>query len=147
MARTLHQGYYVPGYAVEGVGFFVSKDRQPFQTDDYQVLVNTYFQFLEYTENHEKGMVADDQADESNRIKIGSFLIDGKRFCGIVLTVDDQNACCINFENELQTKNAPEFQIPVDMTDEIQEPDPEEEEKNAILIKKFRAGELTLQKR
>ncbi|CAB3384309.1 Hypothetical predicted protein [Cloeon dipterum] len=119
VARTYHEGYFVPGYAIDGVGYFVSKERQPFQTSNIEVLVQTNIKFADYPFNFEKGMVTMGGLDESKRIKIGSFIIDGMRFCGLV---DDQNTCHINFKDHLYSKKAPEFQIPV-VTVDTEDPD------------------------
>ncbi|CAB3384059.1 Hypothetical predicted protein [Cloeon dipterum] len=109
VARTLHLGYYVPGYAVGDVGYFVSKELQEFQTCNFQVLVGTFIEFVKFPLNDERdSMVADDNADESKRIKIGSFVIKGARYCGMVET---NNTCHINFDDQIYSKKAPAFQV------------------------------------
>ncbi|CAB3386994.1 Hypothetical predicted protein [Cloeon dipterum] len=107
IARTLHKGYFLPGYAVDGIGFFVSKELQPFWTKDFQVIVDIYIAYDKYEQCHEKAMVSDDGAEESKRIKIGTFIIEHMRFCGLV---DDQNTCYINFHDKVHFKEAPEFE-------------------------------------
>ncbi|CAB3386998.1 Hypothetical predicted protein [Cloeon dipterum] len=122
VARTCRKGYCVPGYAVEGNGFFVSNERQPFQTDDFQVLVDANIRWVEYTENHELCVVAFDSISESNRFKIGSFDIEGERYCGMV---DNENTCYINFGGEVRFKRVPEFKILIDLRTETEVPDDE----------------------
>ncbi|CAB3389122.1 Hypothetical predicted protein [Cloeon dipterum] len=113
VARTLHEGNWVPGYAINGVGYFVSKELQPFQTTNFQVLIDTFIEFKEFRGNYENVIVADDGVEESNRIKIGSFFINDMRFCGMV---DNQNTCYINFNGQIHAKNAPKFQVIVEIT-------------------------------
>ncbi|CAB3384307.1 Hypothetical predicted protein [Cloeon dipterum] len=140
VARTLHQGYQVPGYAIDGVGYFVSKERQPFKTDNFQVLVDTQIKLVGYKENHEKCLVAVDSSDETKRIKIGSFTIDRVRFCGMV---DDQNTCYINFYGQLRFKIAPEFQVLVELatfTEESDSEDPDSDSETKSLVKKINDG-------
>ncbi|CAB3386997.1 Hypothetical predicted protein [Cloeon dipterum] len=105
VAKTLHQGYTVPGYAINGVGYFVSVELQPFQTNHFQVCVGT---FLKFRQNNARGMVADDKVDESERITIGSFKIEEVRYCGMI---DNQNTCHINLDDQVYFKGAPEFNI------------------------------------
>ncbi|CAB3386999.1 Hypothetical predicted protein [Cloeon dipterum] len=103
LARTLHKGYYVPGYAVDGVGYFVSKKLQPFQTKNFQVLTGME---VEFSKCHEKGIAAVER--DKTRYLIGSFCIEDKRFCGLVL---DNIICCINFDGKIYTKEAPDFEF------------------------------------
>ncbi|CAB3387000.1 Hypothetical predicted protein [Cloeon dipterum] len=113
VARTLHEGNWVPGYAINGVGYFVSKELQPFQTTNFQVLIDTFIEFKEFRGNYENVIVADDGVEESKRIKIGSFFINDMRFCGMV---DNQNTCYINFNGQIHAKNAPKYQVIVEIT-------------------------------
>ncbi|CAB3384308.1 Hypothetical predicted protein [Cloeon dipterum] len=111
LARTLHEGYYVPGFAFNGVGYFVSTEWQTFKTSNFQVLVNTFTRWVGYAGNSENGMVADAGVEESKRIKIGSFIINDMRFCGMV---GNQYTCFINFFGQLCTMNALDCQVLVD---------------------------------
>ncbi|CAB3384073.1 Hypothetical predicted protein [Cloeon dipterum] len=113
VARTLYEGYYVPGYAVDGIGYFVShKDDKPqqFQTTIFQVLVTSFLEFLDFETYYGAGIVADDEADISRRIRFGSFFIEGVRYCG---RIDNQNKCHINCGNQVVSKEAPEFEVPL----------------------------------
>ncbi|CAB3384303.1 Hypothetical predicted protein [Cloeon dipterum] len=106
VARTLRDNHYVP---VNGVGYFVSPDVEQFQTSNFQVLVDAQ---VELSKSHERGIVADDE-DKIMRFSIGSFCIEKKRLCGLVL---DNKICCINFDNQVYFKNAPKFKFIVKKT-------------------------------
>ncbi|CAB3384072.1 Hypothetical predicted protein [Cloeon dipterum] len=114
LARTLHEGFFVPGYTVGDVGYFLSKERQPFQTKNFQVLVSAYVEFEnDYFKYYADGMVADAEVEESQRIKFGSFYIAGLCYCGMV---DSQHTCHINLEGKVFSKIVPEFKLILDLT-------------------------------
>ncbi|CAB3384306.1 Hypothetical predicted protein [Cloeon dipterum] len=104
VARTFYEGHFVPGYAVNGVGYFVFKERQPFQTTNFQVLVGEKTRF---SKSHDKGIVADEK-DQKMRFLIGSFCIEEKRFCGQVV---DTKTCYINFDGQVVTRDTPDFEF------------------------------------
>ncbi|CAB3384064.1 Hypothetical predicted protein [Cloeon dipterum] len=93
MARTFYKSYYVPGFALNGVGYFVTKERQLFQASIFQVFAEADFKF-DYFSQSGDSMVADDVVDETDQIKFGTFEIGGVRYCGMV---DSQHTCHINF--------------------------------------------------
>ncbi|CAB3384069.1 Hypothetical predicted protein [Cloeon dipterum] len=108
MARTFFEGYYVPGFAFNGVGYFVSKERQLFQAYVFQVLIEEeQIDIKDYSELA-NGMVADDVVDKSEQIKFGTFDIGGFRYCGMV---DSQHTCHINFFGQKRSKREPEFDV------------------------------------
>ncbi|CAB3384067.1 Hypothetical predicted protein [Cloeon dipterum] len=109
MARTFLESYYVPGYTFNDVGYFVSKELEPFQTSIFQVPVQIFaeIEFEDFSEL-EDGMVADDVVDESEQIKFGTFEIGGVRYCGMV---DSQHTCHINFFGRVISKSVPHFEV------------------------------------
>ncbi|CAB3388315.1 Hypothetical predicted protein [Cloeon dipterum] len=109
LARTLHQGYYVPGFALNGVGYFVSREWELFPDRNFQVLVEAEYIEFDSCSELANGIVVDDLVAESEQIKIGSFEIDGVRYCGLV---DGQySVCIINFFGILSMKQVPEFEV------------------------------------
>ncbi|CAB3384071.1 Hypothetical predicted protein [Cloeon dipterum] len=107
VARTFFEGCYVPGFAFNGVGYFVTKERQLFQACIFQVLVEAEIKLGDFSQLAD-GMVADDVVNESEQIKFGSFEIGGVRYCGLV---DSQNTCHINFFGKIRSKRAPQFKV------------------------------------
>ncbi|CAB3386996.1 Hypothetical predicted protein [Cloeon dipterum] len=109
VARTLHVDHFVPGYAANGVGYFVSdcEERLPFQTTSFQVLVGAKVAF---SKSHERGIVTDED-DIITRHLIGSFYIEKKRFCGLV---EDKKSCYINFDGQVVKRDAPHFEFIAD---------------------------------
>ncbi|CAB3384066.1 Hypothetical predicted protein [Cloeon dipterum] len=106
----LHGGAYIPGYALNGIGYFVSKELRPFLTTNFQVLVSVFMVFFDFPTFQEKAIVADDQVEKSERIKFGSFFINDVRYCGMI---DNQNTCHINYDNQVVSQEAPEFEVPL----------------------------------
>ncbi|CAB3388316.1 Hypothetical predicted protein [Cloeon dipterum] len=107
LARTLHQGCYVPGFALDGVGYFVSKEKQPFEDNNFQVLVEPKIEFNHYSKFAD-GIVVDDLVAESEQIKFGGFVIEEMRYCGMV---EGRQTCYINFFGEICSKHAPQFEV------------------------------------
>ncbi|CAB3384070.1 Hypothetical predicted protein [Cloeon dipterum] len=121
VARVFCDGCYIPGYALDGIGYFVSKERQPFiLTTNFQVLVSVFIVFVDFLTYQEKAIVADDQVELPERIKFGSFIIDDVRYCGMV---DNQNTCHIYYNNEVVSKEATEFEVALDLTSPSEEMD------------------------
>ncbi|CAB3384065.1 Hypothetical predicted protein [Cloeon dipterum] len=121
VARVFCDGCYIPGYALDGIGYFVSKERQPFiLTTNFQVLVSVFIVFVDFSTYQEKAIVADNQVELPERIKFGSFLIDDVRYCGMV---DKQNTCHIYYDNKVVSKEATEFEVALDLTSPSEEMD------------------------